>query len=136
MKLNLNPLLMVDSYKISHYKQYPSGTEYIYSYISPRGGSHPIPVIGISDFCDWLDTTNLQSWFISELEHIAEEHGVPFNPAWWDLLKKYHGKGFPLRVMGVPEGTVVDPKQPVAVIVNTDPEFPWLTSFFETLFLR
>ena len=136
MQLNRNPLLMADSYKISHYNQYPEGIEHVYSYIAPRGGEHPLPILGIHDFCDMLNVTNLNQWFVSELEDIAQEHGMPFNPEWWDLLVKYEGKGFPLRVMGVPEGTVVDPKSPVAVIVNTDPEFPWLTSFFETLFLR
>lgn len=128
---------MADSYKVSHFNQYQEGTEYIYSYIAPRGGKNPIPVLGIQDFCDLLDTTNLNSWFISELQDVAEEHGVPFNKeGWWKLLKNYEGRGFPLRVMGVPEGTIVEPKTPVAVIVNTDPEYPWLTSFFETLFLR
>ena len=134
---NNNVLLMTDSYKLSHYNQYPEGTEHIYSYIAPRGGHTPIPVLGINDFCDLLNETNLNSWFIAELEEMAEEHGVPFNEkGWWSLLEKWQGIGFPLRVMGVPEGTVVDPGTPVAVIVNTDPEFPWLTSFFETLFLR
>ncbi len=136
MILNKNPLLQCDSYKISHYKQYPENTEYVYSYIAPRGGEHPLPIVGLADFCSLLDVRNLNQLYISELQDIAEEHGVPFNPAWWDLLKKYKGKGLPLRVMGVPEGTVVEPKTPVAVIVNTDPEFPWLTSFFETVFLR
>jgi nicotinamide phosphoribosyltransferase len=136
MQLNRNPLLCCDSYKISHFNQYPEGIEHVYSYIAPRGGEHPLPILGIHDFCDMLSVTNLNQWFVSELEDIAQEHGMPFNPEWWDLLVKYEGKGFPLRVMGVPEGTVVDPKTPVAVIINTDPEFPWLTSFFETLFLR
>ena len=136
MQLNRNPLLMCDSYKISHFNQYPDGIEHVYSYIAPRGGEHPLPIIGIHDFVSLIHPDDLSGYHISELQDIAEEHGMPFNNEWWTLLKKYAGKGFPLRVMGVPEGTVVDPKTPVAVIVNTDPEFPWLTSFFETLFLR
>ena len=137
MILNENPLLMCDSYKISHFNQYPQGIEHVYSYIAPRGGSNPIPVIGIHDFCDLLDHKNLNRWNISELKDIAEQHGMPFNNEGWSaLLKKYKGIGFPLRVMGIPEGTLCEPKTPVAVIVNTDPEFPWLTSFFETVFLR
>ena len=134
--MNTNVLLMTDSYKLSHYNQYPEGIEHVYSYIAPRGGKSPIPILGIQDFCDLLAPSTLMSENIAELEEIAGAHGVPFNPAWWDLLKDYHGKGLPLRVMGVPEGTVVDPKTPIAVIINTDPKYPWLTSFFETLFLR
>lgn len=30
--------LLTDSYKISHYKQYPAGTSQIYSYFESRGG--------------------------------------------------------------------------------------------------
>ena len=34
----LSPLLLVDSYKVSHYRQYPPGTERVYSYFESRGG--------------------------------------------------------------------------------------------------
>ena len=33
-----NIILATDSYKVSHYKQYPPGTEYVYSYFESRGG--------------------------------------------------------------------------------------------------
>ena len=33
-----NLLLCTDSYKTSHWKQYPPGTEYVYSYFESRGG--------------------------------------------------------------------------------------------------
>jgi len=33
-----NPLLNTDSYKISHYLQYPNDTQFISSYIESRGG--------------------------------------------------------------------------------------------------
>lgn len=130
-----NVLIKADSYKGSHFKQYPEGTEFIYSYIAPRKGSNPVVILGIHDFCEMIDDV-VYSWNIQEFMEISEAHGIPFNEGWWDLLKKYHAKPLPLRVMGVPEGTVVDPGTPAACIVNTDPEFPWLTSFFETLFLR
>lgn len=131
-----NVLLMADSYKVSHYKQYPKGTEYIYSYIEARKGAYPVVVLGIHDFVDKI-TGGLTEENVEELHEIASEHGVPFNTLGWNkLLRRYEGKGFPVKIYGVPEGTVVDPSTPVATIVNTDPEFPWLTSFFETLFLR
>lgn len=128
-----NVLLEADSYKLSHYKQYQEGTEYIYSYIEARKGNYPVVVLGIQDFCEMLQG-GLTYENIEELETIANEHGVPFNPDWWLLLTLEDE--FPVKVMGVPEGTVVNPSEPVATIVNTDPKFPWLTSFFETLFLR
>lgn len=134
--MSWNVLMNVDSYKLSHFKQYPKGTEYIYSYIEARKGNYPIVVLGIHDFVDkisWeLDQVN-----IDYLREVAEAHGVPFHEHGWEKLLRKHGNtGWPLKIMGVPEGTVVNPSTPVAAIVNTDPEFPWLTSFFETLFLR
>jgi nicotinamide phosphoribosyltransferase len=33
-----NILLMTDSYKVTHWKQYPPGTEAVYSYFESRGG--------------------------------------------------------------------------------------------------
>ena len=39
--LGLNNLLLLsDSYKVSHFKQYPKGTKSIYSYFESRGGRH------------------------------------------------------------------------------------------------
>lgn len=35
-----NLLLLSDSYKVSHFKQYPEGTKSIYSYFESRGGRH------------------------------------------------------------------------------------------------
>lgn len=132
-----NPLLMTDSYKISHFKQYPAGTEHVYSYIEARKGDTPVVVFGINEFiCKiWQELTEHN---VSLLEELAEEHGVPFNTEGFDRLLEKHGVPgeFPLLIRGLPEGTVVQPGVPIATIVNTDPEFPWLTSFFETLFLR
>ena len=36
--LRLNPILNTDSYKLSHWWQYPPNTRFIYSYVCSRGG--------------------------------------------------------------------------------------------------
>ena len=36
--LSRNLVLQTDSYKFTHWKQYPPGTEYVYSYLESRGG--------------------------------------------------------------------------------------------------
>ena len=38
MRFDANILLLTDSYKATHWKQYPPGTESIYSYFESRGG--------------------------------------------------------------------------------------------------
>lgn len=133
-----NPIIdlftaQADSYKLSHFQQYPEGSEFVYSYIEPRKGAG-IPVLGIRDFIEWLDDFSgcMDPHLLKEF---CKNHGVPFNEGWFDLYDNYGGR-LPVAVFGVPEGTVVDGGTPVAAIVNTDPKYPWLTSFLETLFLR
>ena len=36
--LRLNPILNTDSYKLTHWWQYPPATRHIYSYLESRGG--------------------------------------------------------------------------------------------------
>src|SRR5690242_3073613 len=36
--LRLNPILNTDSYKLTHWWQYPPNTRFIYSYVCSRGG--------------------------------------------------------------------------------------------------
>ena len=37
----INPILATDSYKVSHWKQYPVGTRHVYSFYESRGGKYP-----------------------------------------------------------------------------------------------
>ena len=36
--MKLNPLTAIDFYKADHRRQYPEGTEYVYSNFTPRSG--------------------------------------------------------------------------------------------------
>src|SRR5687768_10422241 len=38
--MKINPLLLTDSYKLGHIKQYPEGTQYVYSNFTPRSNNH------------------------------------------------------------------------------------------------
>lgn len=132
-----NPLLSVDSYKLSHFNQYPIGTEHIYSYGVPRKGLGKIVITGINEFVQQINC-GLTENNVEELKELASRHGVPWNTQGWEALVSKYGEDaqFPILVRGVPEGSLVDSGTPVFTVVNTDPEFPWLTSFFETLALR
>ena len=44
-----NIILLTDSYKLTHYKQYPPGTETVYSYFESRGSSEDLK--NIKDMC-------------------------------------------------------------------------------------
>ena len=44
--LRLNPILNTDSYKLTHWWQYPPDTRHIYSYLESRGGMFEETKIG------------------------------------------------------------------------------------------
>ena len=44
-----NIILLTDSYKLTHYKQYPPGTETVYSYFESRGSGEDLK--NIKDMC-------------------------------------------------------------------------------------
>lgn len=47
-----------------------------------------------------------------------------------------HGGRLPVRIKAVPEGRVVPVQNALITIENTDPEFPWLPNYLETLLLK
>jgi nicotinamide phosphoribosyltransferase len=49
-------------------------------------------------------------------------------------IKALHNLGYlPVRIMAVPEGSLVDLRVPMFVIYNTNPKFYWLTNYLETV---
>jgi nicotinamide phosphoribosyltransferase len=132
-----NIILNTDSYKASHFKQYPPGTEYVSSYIESRGGKYDETVFfGLQHFVKEVLTKPFTKEDIDEAEDVFTAHGVPFNRAGWEHIFEKHGGYLPLRIDAVPEGTVMANKNVMAQIVNTDPAVPWLTSYMETAILR
>ena len=54
---------------------------------------------------------------------------------WLDLLNDHDGY-LPVEIEAAPEGTVLPTRNVLVQIVNTDPKYYWVTSFFETALLR
>lgn len=132
-----NIILNSDSYKYSQFNQYPSGTEYIYSYIESRGGKYDETVFfGLQAFIQEYLTTAITMDNIDEAEAIITAHGEPFNREGWEYILNEHGGFLPVEIKAVPEGTVVPVHNVLASIINTDPKCYWLTSFLETALLR
>jgi nicotinamide phosphoribosyltransferase len=76
---------------------------------------------------------------ILEAEEFAKKHFGSdrcFNANGWIRLLKKHEGSLPLRIRAIPEGSVVDNRVPLMTVENTDPEFPWLTNWAETLLLK
>jgi nicotinamide phosphoribosyltransferase len=132
-----NFILNTDSYKASHFLQYPPGTTHVSSYIETRGGDYEEAIFfGLQMFIkEYLDKPITYD-DISEAKAVMEAHGVPFNEEGWKYIVQNHNGYLPIEIQAVPEGTPVAMRNALVQVVNTDPECAWLTSYVETALLR
>ena len=134
---NLNNLILnSDSYKTSHWLQYPPGSEYMSSYVEARKGDHDVLFFGLQAFIKEYLQAPITMAHIDEAEAVITAHGLPFNRTGWQRLVEKHDGFLPVRIQAVPEGSIVPVSNVVCQIVNTDPEFYWLPSYLETALLR
>ncbi|MGC1302159.1 MAG: nicotinate phosphoribosyltransferase [Caulobacteraceae bacterium] len=133
----INPILNTDSYKTSHHLQYPPGTSRVFSYVESRGGTYDRTLFfGLQAILREEFSRPVVGADIEEAAELLAAHGLPFNRAGWELLVERHGGRLPIEVRAVEEGTVVPVHNALMTVVNTDPDFFWLTSYVETALLR
>lgn len=133
----MNIILATDSYKLSHWKQYPQGTETIYSYFESRkGATFPYVVFfGLQPLLKGIAGVQVTTGRIEAAEQLARAHfgsDKLFNRAGWEHIARVHGGRLPLRIRAVPEGTVVPTGNVLMTVENTDPACWWLTNALES----
>lgn len=132
-----NIILNTDSYKVSMWKQYPAGTENVYSYIESRGGRYDRTVFfGLQAFIKQYLLRPITWADIALAEEIWTLHGEPFNREGWEYILTQHGGFLPVEIRAVPEGMVVPIQNVLAYVKVTDPKCAWLTTWLETAILR
>lgn len=132
-----NLILNTDSYKTSHWLQYPPQTEFISSYVEPRGGQFKQALFfGLQAFIKEYLLTPISQADIDEAEAVCIAHGVPFYRAGWEHILEKHNGLLPLEIQALPEGMVVPTSTALVQVRNTDPACYWLTSYIETALLR
>ena len=132
-----NLILNTDSYKASHFLQYPPGTTHVSSYIETRGGDYEKAIFfGLQMFIKEYLEQPVTYDDISEAKAVMEAHGVPFNEEGWKYIVQNHNGYLPIEIQAVPEGTPIAMQNALVQVVNTDPECAWLTSYVETALLR
>jgi len=139
-----NIILTSDSYKISHFKQYPKGTEYVYSYFESRGCDikewDSVCFFGLQYFLKrFMVGPVVTQEKIDEAKAVFGPHfgdETMFYQQGWEHILKKHGGKLPVHIKCVPEGMVVPNKTVLFTMVNTDPEAYWLTNFLETLLVQ
>lgn len=136
----MNLILNTDSYKTSHFAQYPDGTSVVNSYIEARGSVDPTITktvfFGLQMFIKEYLTKPFTMEDIEEADALYKLHGVPFNRDDWEYILREHGGYLPLEIEAVDEGSVVELQNALVQVRNTDRRVAWLTSYVETMLLR
>ncbi len=132
-----NLILNSDSYKASHWLQYPPDTDATFFYLVSRGGLHDRTLFfGLEGILKRYLARPISTADIDEAREVLTAHGEPFNEAGWRHILDRHGGLMPVRIRAVPEGSVVPTHQALMTVESTDPAVFWLPSYLETLLLR
>lgn len=129
-------MFLTDSYKLSHWTQYPPGMTWAQSYLESRGGVYDeVVFFGLQYYLYlYLEHGAPSSAEVEYAAQLASLHGLPFNRAGWDYIAEL---GYlPLKIYAVPEGSVHKPGKVLMTVESTDPACAWLVSWVETLLLK
>lgn len=148
--MTINPLFATDFYKVDHRRQYPEGTTEIYSNFTPR---YVLPCKNLLDDFDgqvvmfglqyFIKEYLLNTWslgfFSKEKSTVINEYQQMISNALnlddfnCSHLEALHDLGYlPIRIKAINEGFRVPIGVPLLTIVNTHPDFFWLTNYLET----
>lgn len=138
MSLRKNPILKVDSYKASHFLQYPPGLTAQYAYLEARilAKYESTLFFGLQYYLKEYLSTPITMADVEEAKLFIEKHGLPFPYEGWKKIVTVHGGKLPIEIKAVPEGTVVPVGNVLMTVETTDPELPWLSSWVETNLMR
>lgn len=143
--MKINPLMLIDFYKADHRRQYPEGTELVYSNFTPRKsrqeGNDKLVFFGLQYLVkEYLVKQWNEGFFNLPKEKVVADYKRRMDNALGkdsipiEHIAELHDLGYlPLVVKGLPEGTIVSSKIPVVTVYNTQPKFFWLTNYLESL---
>jgi len=135
-----NLILQTDSYKFTHWKQYPPSTEFVYSYLESRGGMFAQTLFfGLQYYLkEYLHGQVVTEQDVAEAQSFVDQHLGPglFNREGWLHIVSKHGGQLPVEIKAVEEGSIVDVQNVLMTIENTDPACWWLPNYLETLLLK
>ncbi len=134
-----NPILLTDSYKVSHWKMTPPGMTHMESFFESRGGAFPDTLFHGLQY-------SLKEYLTGEVvfpEHVIEAREFfadhfhsrdVFNEAGWNHIVNVRKGRLPLRIRAVQEGTILPVHNVLFTVANTDPMLSWLPNYFEPIF--
>lgn len=132
-----NLILRTDSYKASHWKQYPSDAEGYFGYIESRGGEYDKTVFfGLQIYLQRYLSKPITQDMIDEADAFFQAHGEPFNREGWEYILNTYDGYIPAIIKAVPEGLVIPTRNVLLTVQVNDPKCFWVGSYIETSLLR
>lgn len=143
--MTIPPITSIDGYKVDHRRQYPDGTQVVFSNLTARKTRRPncdgTVFFGLQYF---IKRFLMEEWnrefFLRPIEQVVGEFEKRINnylgpnKVGTQHIVDLHQLGYlPIQIMALPEGSLVPFKVPSMVIWNTDERFFWLTNYLETI---
>ena len=133
----LNVVNTTDSYKLSHWPQYPLNTTAMRSYFESRGGySDKTLFFGLQYYLKKYLSKPVTKEDVEEMKEFSALHGEPFNyEGWMYIVNELKGK-LPVRIRAVPEGSLIPVSNILMSVESTDPKVFWVVSWLETVLVN
>ena len=144
--LDMNPMLLCDTYKTVHNLMYPKGLRRLVSYWVPRRSMFEKPEnqkmcwFGLQAFiqeylCDYFKRNffdkgekEIYTSYVSTMDVQLDGVAKP------EPIMELHSLGYlPLRIRALPEGSMVNMGVPCIELANTHMDFAWLVQWVECL---
>lgn len=128
-------IINTDSYKPSHWLQYPPSMTDLVSYFESRGNG-PTMFFGLQYLLREYLSRPMTQDDIEYASVFLTKHGVPFHrQGWQHILRQYDGR-IPARIYAVKEGSVVPSSNILMRVESTDPVVPWAGAYIEDILVR
>jgi len=136
--IKLHTILRADSYKMSHWLQYPAGTTDVFSYIESRGCKFTDELLyfGLQAYLKEYLSKPITMADVEFANTFAAKHGEPFNYDGWKYIVEKHDGYLPLTIKSAKEGSVIPLHNVLLTVHTSDPNLFWLPSYIETALLR
>jgi nicotinamide phosphoribosyltransferase len=151
-KNDLVPFNLADFYKTAHPSMYPAATTKLVANFTPRSAKYA-PVLkelfdnkvvwfGLQGFIQAFLIDLFDKEFFRKPKELAVRRyrrrmDTALGPGAvaTSRLEALHELGYlPLEIRSLPEGSRADIKVPPVIFINTHADFPWVSTYFETLF--
>jgi len=129
----MNIIQALDFYKTGHAAQYPKGSEYVYSNLTPRSTKYAqtkqITIFGFQRFVIKRLINDFNESFFSKPKLVVTkkykrrmDNSLGPNVVLTKNIEDLHDLGYlPLHIKALPEGASVNPGIPMLTVINTLP---------------